>query len=166
MSSHRLTKLVAALTFSWLWSTPEAFLLVSSASQDFHHPESSKTMRASRSSSSLSMGSENAEREMARRIMYHQHRKQRENMRYQIIASEQCESLGRRIEDVSSVLLANARNFFWSSSSEEKLESNMSLTQAFSFAPEIPWQIHLSPNQMGQIPRWHGQHRNWRFHAT
>jgi len=47
------------------------------------------------------MKSESSEREMARRIMYHQHRKQRENMRYQIIAAEQCESLAKRIEDVS-----------------------------------------------------------------
>ena len=46
------------------------------------------------------MTSEASEREIAKRIMYHQHRKNRENMRYQIIAAPACEALARRIEDV------------------------------------------------------------------
>jgi hypothetical protein len=42
-----------------------------------------------------------SEREMAKRIMYHQHKKARESVRYQIIAAEACESLAKQIEDVS-----------------------------------------------------------------
>jgi hypothetical protein len=36
----------------------------------------------------------------AQKIMYNQHSRQREAMRYQIIASEACEPLARRIEEV------------------------------------------------------------------
>ena len=60
-----------------------------------------------KSSSRLSLTSNSSEREkereIARRIMYHQHRKNRENLKYQIIAAEECEALARRIEDVSDI---------------------------------------------------------------
>lgn len=95
---RQLSSLFLAVLSSWLWSTPEAFL-------PHAFPEHSHiTMR--KTSSRSSMGSESSEREMARRIMYHQHRKNRESVKYQIIAVAECEALARRIEDVSACFIA------------------------------------------------------------
>ncbi|CAB9507415.1 pyrophosphokinase 3, chloroplastic [Seminavis robusta] len=49
--------------------------------------------RAAASSDGLS------DSDLAKKIMYHNHRKKRESMRYQIIAAEECEALAKRIED-------------------------------------------------------------------
>ncbi len=50
--------------------------------------------------------------ERAQKIMYNQQSRQREAMRYQIIAAEACEPLARRMEEVSSSL--ENQNFVWS----------------------------------------------------
>lgn len=68
----------------------------------------SPTMRKRKSISSLSQTSDNngnseqqiSEREMARKIMYNQHKKKREDIKYQIIASQACEDLAKRMEEV------------------------------------------------------------------
>lgn len=83
-----------ALATTLFGETAEALLATSVSPKGQINTESLLRMREQMNDSSIS------EKEMARRIMYHQHRKARENVRYQIIAAEPCDPLARRIEDV------------------------------------------------------------------
>jgi hypothetical protein len=91
------------------WSTltlclVEGFHAKTSTNAPLRQLQKTRT-RASTSSNNVSARSSFSDSDIAKKIMYHNHRKRRERMRYQIIAAPGCESLARRIEDVRSVCM-------------------------------------------------------------
>ena len=107
--SRRLQVLIASVSIAWstltgivgAFTATTSTMTTTSSSQRLGLERQTRKRALSSNDKSISTSTRSSfsDGEIAKKIMYNNHRKRRESMRYQIIAAPGCESLARRIEE-------------------------------------------------------------------